>query len=60
MQSIQHDKKQVQSIIETVMPKNIFAIDINNPSQKAEVMRFIDTAMRAKQRVTVCIVKHGS
>jgi hypothetical protein len=58
MASIQRDKKDVQSIIDTATPKDLFAIDLNTTSQRSEVMRYIDTALRSKQHVTVAIIKH--
>ena len=58
MPSIQRDKKDVQSIIDTASAKDLFAIDLNTTSQRSEVMRHIDTALRSKQHVTVAIIKH--
>ena len=58
MASIQRDKKDVQSIIGTASPKDLFAIDLNTTNQRSEVMRYIDTALRSKQHVTVAIIKH--
>ena len=57
MTSIQLDKAQVQKQLEQASPRNLFAININTSSQRAEVQRMLDNAIRDKRQITVCIIK---
>ena len=57
MPSMQLTKAIVQSQLQQVSNQNLFAISINHPAQRQEVMRVIDTAMRDKQPFTVCIIQ---
>lgn len=58
MQSIQIPKQQVQKQMEQASQRDFFAISINNSSQRAEVMKEVDMAIRGNKQITVCIIKH--
>ena len=53
MNSIQIDKQQIQRLLDQTSLKNLYAISINNPTQKQEVNRVLDAAIREKRQVTI-------
>lgn len=57
MPSMQLSKASVQSQLQQVSTQNLFAISLNHPAQKQEVLREIDVAIRHQTPVTVCIIK---
>jgi hypothetical protein len=54
---MQLSKASVQSQLQQVSTQSLFAISLNHPAQKQEVLREIDVAIRHQTPVTVCIIK---
>ncbi len=58
MQSIQIPKQTISKQLEQASPRNIWAININSSTQRAEVVREVDAAIRGNKQITVCIITH--
>ena len=57
MPSIQISKQAIVKQLDLTSPKSLWAININATTQRAEVMREVDAALRGNKPITVCIIK---